>query len=224
MNSSISFLRLDYITIKPYLSGRNLLLFLVVFCVVGLGMNQPASLVGMIMMYGMIFCSYPFAVGDQNGIDALYATLPIQRKNIVAGRYLFTISFNLLAGVTAVFFSVAAESVRNGAFSGLSSALISTLVCFALFAGLAFTQLPLYFKLGYSKAKFISYLPLILLTGFIGAVAGFGRQSYAPLAVAALEWLQNNTALFGLALGAALAGLGYLSYKLSLYFYSRREF
>ena len=86
MNKTVAFARLDWMTVKAFWTVKLLLMQLVVFGVVGVATGSPMVIVMMLVMQGAIFSTMPFAVGEQNGIDALYATLPVTRRNVVAGR------------------------------------------------------------------------------------------------------------------------------------------
>jgi hypothetical protein len=39
--------------------------------------------------------TYPFAVGEKNGIDSLYIFLGINRETVVIGRYLYALVIDL---------------------------------------------------------------------------------------------------------------------------------
>ncbi|MDR2903271.1 MAG: ABC-2 transporter permease, partial [Clostridiales bacterium] len=150
MNKTINFTKLDFITIKPYLSLKNLALFTAVFIFIGIG-TSPATSIGMIMMFGLIYTTYPFAVGDKNGIDLLYATLPIKKSDIVVGRYFFAVMWNLLVAAVAVAASLVMVRATSADMS-TADIFVTALVCFGLFSLIGAIQLPIYFKYGYAKA------------------------------------------------------------------------
>ena len=58
-------------------------------------------ILGIIMACSLMYSSYPFAVGEKNGIDQLYFTLPMSKRNIVLGRYAFVIALDILSAVVA---------------------------------------------------------------------------------------------------------------------------
>ncbi len=90
MIKPLAFARLDFITIKPYLTVKNLIIFAMVAAAINLYMGGSAS-IGIIMAYATVYVSYPFALGEKNGVDMLYSTLSISRGNVVAGRYIFAL-------------------------------------------------------------------------------------------------------------------------------------
>ncbi len=199
MHNAMLFMRLDYQTIKPYLSLKNMLLFAVVFIFIGWGTGSQATVIGMMMMYGMIYASYPFAVGEKNGIDALYATLPLTRCDVVRGRYFFVLMLNAAAGVLSLAVSAGLALARGDAFN-VPEALFTVLACFLLYTFAQAVQLPLYFRLGYAKAKALAYLPLVAMPAVVILISGFAVADAPPRFFAdALNWLSAN-------MGVVLAG------------------
>ena len=77
MNRTLSFVRLDFITVKPYATLKNLIIFVAVALIMIISSGGGSSAIGILMVYAVLFSSYPFAVGEKNGIDALYVTLSI---------------------------------------------------------------------------------------------------------------------------------------------------
>ena len=65
MNKVMMFAKLDLFTVKPYLTWKVSLLFLAACTMVGYGTGDAAVIIGMSMIYGVIFSSYPFAVGKK---------------------------------------------------------------------------------------------------------------------------------------------------------------
>lgn len=224
MNRTFSFAKLDYLTVKPYLTLKNMLIFLLVFVFIGYGTGEPSTLIGMLMMYSTIYASYPFAVGDRDGIDTLYATLPLKKNNVVAGRYIFALCLNVFVGAIALaVFAILMAILGKGVDWG--ETIITILICFALFSVLEAVQLPIYFKLGYAKAKFLAYLPLAVFPVAVVAISAYvGKDSMLPFIVSMLSWIQDN-GLYAIILTAIIWTLimlfsGHLSYR----FYKKREF
>lgn len=154
MNRILAFTRLDYITIKPYLTKKNLLI-----------------------------------------IDSLYTVLSIERKTVVSGRYLFTLVLNICFGLLAYAFSFIGSLLLQKEFNS-NEALMVTIVVFLVYSIIQAIQLPIYFKLGYTKAKFIAYLPFIglflLFMGFSGLVKKLELQKQAGNL---FSWFSGNPEL-----------------------------
>jgi len=223
MNKLISFVRMDFLTIKPYLTLRNMPLFLLLVFFLAMltdGINAGISLG---IMISTLMISYPFQVGEKNSLDALYITLSINRRTVVLGRYLFVFVFNVCTIVLSLVVATAAQLFSKLIGYGNASGGFSWLV---LLLGAAFLivqaiQLPIYFKLGYSRAKFLSVVPLVVIISSylaISMLSGADTTSTLPL----LDPLYGA----GLAVLAvvALAAVVFVSYRLSALLYRGREF
>lgn len=220
MSKALSFVRLDLLTIRPYLSLKNLILLLAVAVFVSLSTGSASTVVGIVTVYGTIYASYPFAVGEQNGIDALYCALAIGRRSVVVGRYLFALLMCLAFAAGALVLSGITALVQQSAFA-LGEAALTALLSVLIFAVILSVQLPLFFKLGYTRAKMVTYVPLM----------GF------PLLIILVSRLLGTEALTGMATSIEAHGLLYLavavvavaaimlvSCRLSTRFYTQRDF
>ena len=224
MNKVLNFTKLDLFTVKPYLTWKVSLLFLGVCAGVGTGTGETAVVVGMCMIYAVIFSSYPFAVGEKNALDTLYATLPVNKKQMVAGRYLFSICLTLTALILSCILSFILMTVLGKAFD-LIITLMSALVCFLLFSLIEAIQMPIYFKFGYTKAKFLTYIPLMafpLATVIVSTLVG--KNELMPLVTDIMAWIEANMALTTVLCIVLWACIMLLSGMLSYRFYKKREF
>lgn len=219
MSKTLSFLRLDLITIRPYLTFKNLLLLLAVGAFVIYGTQSSSVIIGIVMVYGVIYASYPFAVGEQNGIDTLYCTLPVSRRHVVVGRYLYAMVISLCFGVASIVLSFLMSKILGFSFALLES-LITAAATLAIFAVVLSLQLPLYFKLGYNKAKMVSYVPLMAFPMIVILVSKIGAgQAMSGV----LAWASAHGVLLAAILAAfALACLA-VSCSISIRVYSKRD-
>ena len=75
MHKALSFAKLDFVTIKPYLTLKNLVILIGVSLIMSWNEGPSPAVSAIVMMFGILYISYPFAVGEQNGIDSLYAMI-----------------------------------------------------------------------------------------------------------------------------------------------------
>ena len=223
MNKTLFCAKLDYMTVKPYFTLKTALLFLFVFSFIGYGTGEPATMIGMCMMYSVIFSCYPFSVGERCGLDLLYGTLPITKKNIVAGRYAFTLFLNVfmltLALTVASILMLLLESPFNW-----TDMLLSALVCIVFFSLIEAIQLPIYFKFGYTKAKFLTYLPLLCFPAVVFIASSLlGEDRLIPVIENTIAWVMNHTVAVCVFVLIMWAVLMLFSVFLSLRFYQKRE-
>ena len=227
MNKLKAFVLLDFKTIKPYLTGKNMLIYGAVAVFLSAVSIVEISL-GIGLMLGTLLISYPFAIEEKSNLDALYVTLSVNRKTVVLGRYLFVFLLNLCAvafsfafAMFGVFGARLAGSFQNGGGGSLAFILAMP----ALLLLIQSVQLPIYFKFGYTRAKFLSIVPFVLFMAGYGAFISMAKKSgiIAELS-ASLSGILSNIALMAALIVFALALAVYVSYGLSVAYYSKREF
>lgn len=217
MNNLYRFIKLDFLTIKPYLTLKNL------FIVIGISVfltfvNQSAiGSISMVLVFTTIYISYPFAVGDQNGIDSLYIILGIEKKTVVMGRYMWALFMNLIGILISIILTLGLSLLFNIAINLLEMTLILSVILMLFTLTQAF-QLSMFFKLGYMKAKTMAYLPMLLMGAIFVGVTVLGRSLSTVFIFIQNHWLFAIILLVILWLGAI-----YGSYLYSLKQYTRRE-
>lgn len=214
---------LDYKTIKPYLTLKNLFIVLgVTFFLAFVNKNTLIPL-SMVSVFVTIYLSYPFAVGEQNGIDPLYRILGLTRKEVVLGRYLWAFSMNLIGILFGVLLSLLLSVLLSLPFD-FKEAGAMLLGLFFIFSLMQAFQFPLFFKLGYMKAKTVSYLPFMLLGGVFVVLSGFLDKIPLSFLMNAETFFRES---FGLVLLLAFLVWGVfqsLSVLFSLQGYEKRSF
>lgn len=215
-------IHLDLFTVKPYMKS---IVFLFAFGLfLNLSFTNASTSIYMYAMYVMLILSYPFAVGEQNSLDTLYASLSLKRREIVQGRYLLSVAayfcVSLMAFATSIISIAMKKEVAWNEF------LFSVSVCFIVFSFFASVQLPIYFKMGYSKGKILAMLPIILISaGFIASGMFIKDGSDLNASTDALfQLITANLALWFLGCAATGALILIISCFISIRFYEKREF
>ena len=224
MNKAISFVKLDIITVKPYMTLKNLIILICLPVFLMWANNSIPFAAGIIMVFGALFISYPFAVGEKNGIDALYATLSIARNTVVLGRYLFALTLNLCTGTLGFILAYLSSAVLKIDFQ-IGETVLIILVLFAAYSIVHAFQLPIYFKLGYTKAKFSAYIPLMVLPLMMITISSLIQNSDVTATLSAIPaWIDKNSLLFLTACVLLWIALEIISYRVSLAYYRKRDF
>ncbi len=225
MNDTLALTRLDFAILSSNL--RFPALALLGGCVVLLSMvgNGGTAGMGMMMAITALFASYPFAIGEKSGIDVLYTTLRLSRRSVVTGRYLFALACDLLAlAVVYTLSLVTGLALRPDQFDPLGL-LITGLVLFGVFSLVQAVQLPMFFKLGYTKAKFLAYTPLVALPVILLLVVTVSQSLLAETQLIGLTaWTMSHLPIVIPLLIVIWMGLMLASFRLSNRFYARREF
>lgn len=224
MNKAFTFVRLDYFTVKPYLTLKNLIIFTIISIIMMFNSDNSLSAIAILMVFAGLYVSYPFAVGEKNGIDALYTTLSIQRSTVVVGRYLFALIINICAGILAYTFTYLVSMMLNKDFNFLES-FVTTLALFSIFSIIQAIQIPIYFKLGYAKAKFFAYLPFVGLPLIVIILTNYLKEKISLEQMNdAFVWIETNTftaILIGVMIWLVIM---LISLEVSLSSYNKREF
>ncbi|MCL2214809.1 MAG: ABC-2 transporter permease [Treponema sp.] len=229
VNKIKSFIQLDFLTIKPYFTLKNVSIYAVIVLILSMFSGNIASGMGVGMMLGTMYISYPFAVGEKSNMDALYAVLSISRKTAVLARYLYSLITNCF---TIIFFYIISAagllvSMMTGNEVDLRISAATVFILAVLMAVVEAFQLPAFFKHGYSKAKFISVVPFAIIAAGIFMITVIERFGLIDSAS------EDNIINFimsiphGYIIAAAcllIFAVLYGSYRLSLKYYSKREF
>lgn len=189
MEKVCKFAKLDLFMVKPYLKRYMLLLFAVSIPVIITTKNiYMMSFIA--MFYGVIMVSYPFALSEKNNIENFYGTLSLKKRNIVNGRYIFTLG-------TMIFFTILSYIIMIVGNVILKQGLEYSELLFVLVTGffmsliLVSLQLPAYFKLGYTKGKIFTYVPFFVIAIGVSLLGSLMRESTEKFkAIAA--YIENN--------------------------------
>ncbi|MDR1264125.1 MAG: ABC-2 transporter permease [Propionibacteriaceae bacterium] len=210
------FVRLDGRTVRPYLQTRTLLLSAAMALGIGVATREPVIAAAMPLFMATTYLGYPFLAGERSDMDALYVTWSIPGRTVVLGRYGFSFGLNLVALLVAAVFATPIAWWQWAVPAELAPALLTL---FGMVIVVNCLQLPVYFKLGYTKAKGLVYVPLLAIMAIIVLVVGFADRLRWTAAVAALgPW---SLAIIGVVV--VLAGAAG-SVMLSMRFYRAREF
>lgn len=222
MKHIIDFVKLDLITIKPYVTLKNFLIFGLSAVFMIYGTKTSTTALGILMGFGTLYVTYPFAVGEKNGIDSLYIFLGIKRDIVVIGRYFYAFFIDTAFCLFGLILTAILSFIFFFPFSIIENLLVMlTLLMFFSFS--QFIQIPIYFKNGYSKAKVSAYFPFLilpLLVVFFSQIYPQFTQVFDNI----LEWISLNPILvIIIIIGVWLLSL-FFSIHYSRKFYSKREF
>lgn len=210
-------IKLDLISIKPYLTIKNFIIFF------GIGIfymfinNGPNSIISMSMFLAMLYSSYPFLVGENSGIDGLYKLLAIDSKDVVIGRYILALLFYFASSILGCTFYLIVATIKD--FPIDLDILFGIGINFLVFVIIICLQYPIYFKYGYAKAKTWILLPIFII-GIIGMIAGFFIKDFERV----INFIYQNKELIIIFSIILLILVIAISFKLAVKFYKKRDF
>lgn len=191
------------------------------------------SLVAIVLMFGFmgssvtVLCvtgawfvalmsSNIFTIQEKNHLDRLYGSVSVGIKDIVLGRYAFILS-NYLISFFAVIVMYSGFALFQNKTVELSDILLGFSLSLLAFSAITGIQMPLFFKMGYTKAKIWSLVPfmavmaVIVIPSFVSALSGV------------VEFMQSNQSI--LIIGGILASciIQFLSYQIAVVAYRKQR-
>jgi len=198
MNNIFQVLKLDHYTVKTSYSRIIMIYFISLF--IGIS-TQPIVPIFMIMFFGVSISGLTFSIIEKNSCEKIYGILPIRRKQIIIGRYLYGFILgiiNLIISVVLAYIIAMFSQQQMDSFILFFS--ITSAFCYYTFA--VSVTYPIYYKFGFSKSYIFITIPLyllILLVVFISDKFNF-NETISQL----LIYFSNHYVLFlfcGLVLG-----------------------
>ena len=208
---------LDYISIKPYFTLKNLIIMIFLYLVYFFVTSNPLTANSAILIFSIVYSSYPFLIGEEAGIDSLYRIFGIKSEKVVIGRYVFALLLFIFALLISIVFStIFSFFVETADIREFLATSLAYLLVYLVFISLKY---PLYFKFGYKKAKSISALTFVLI-GLLSFLVMALKDSLNDLFL----FMENNifmTLLISLLLVLLIV---FISIKVSQKLYKKRDF
>lgn len=179
MNETLKAARLDFSLVRPYM--KNILFtmaFPVVFAVINRSLLNGVSFA---MSFISMTSGYTFSISEKNGMERLYGILPVSRRHMVIGRYLYTCTMGLLTLmisliVQPIILYVLGEAVS---FVDIFAATITGIILFSVFTVFL---LPGYYKYGAIKGRLFMFVPAAGYLAVLMFVSTFGFTGNRVLA------------------------------------------
>ena len=216
--NAIKVFKLDLLSIKPYLTIKNLIILIGLGTLYGVLSKNPAFVLATVQMFAILFSGYPFMVGEESGIDPLYKLFSISSKDVVKGRYLLatvSVIIMLVVGVIMAMLIGIAYPMQDLFYSLLLAAPCIGLISLIII----FIEYPIYFKYGYKKGKTLTAVPVLLLA--IGAVCS---TYFHESLISILQFLVMNPFVAMGIICIIFFVIVVVSLKLSHKLYAKRDF
>lgn len=210
--TTLAFLRFD---LASWMPRKQTLLPLALIVVVGIALPVPGMAVVASAIVTSMMISAPFLADERGRLDTLYGVLPISRRSVVAGRAIAILAYYVLASAIAVV-TTSAVAIARGATIPFEIVSIALAAGFA-FIGLAMAlQLPVLFRIGYSRGRLIAYAPALVIVGLLWGSQATGLIEIEGEVIAPVPLV--------IAAGFALGALGFaVGVLLAFRMYRTRE-
>ncbi|MDR0314216.1 MAG: ABC-2 transporter permease [Treponema sp.] len=167
MNNILKALKLDVYTAKAGYSKTIILYILVLL----LGIRGESTVpILAIMLFSGLFSSFPFLIFNKNDDDKIYGILPIHRKEIVAGRYLFAVLLGLLNLIISIILCLIAAFLSKQDIN-IFRLVVTISAAFWYYCFMISYDYPIYYKFSFSNSIILTSLPYFLIALFFAFIA-----------------------------------------------------
>ena len=177
MNEILKAAKLDFSLIKPYMKT---ILFIIALPVVFSAINRSlVNGISFAMSFISMTAGYTFSISEKNGMERLYGILPVSKKHMVIGRYLYTCMMGLLTLMISLIVHPFVLRALGAAVSSVDI-LAAAITGIFLFSFYTVFLLPGYYKYGAIKGRIFIFIPaagyfvvlaFVYLFGLIGSSA-----------------------------------------------------
>ncbi len=181
MSDIIKTIKLDYFSIRPYVTVKNMVIFIGLSMFYSYLAKNATATFSMPILFALMFSGYPFLVGDEAGIDSLYRVFGIRRDNVVYGRYVFALLLSTLCVVLGIvlFFISSLLFKYSREINGFEN---NIFVSYVIILFVVAIQYPLYFKYGYVKAKTLAIIPFIIF-GMVALIFSYFKSEIMDMII-----------------------------------------
>lgn len=159
MNETLKAAKLDFCLVRPYFKGFRLpFVMALVFSAIN---RSLVFSVFFTMIISTMLIGYPFSISENHGMEKMYGILPVSRKHLVIGRYLYTCSIGLMVSLfSAIINSIILKVL--GVTVLLPEICTTAMLGFGIFSLYTVFQLPGFYKNGALKGKGLMYVVPII--------------------------------------------------------------
>ena len=149
-------------------------------------------------------------------LDRLYGSVCVSLNEVVLGRYTFVFLNYFTSMVVIIILYLGFVLCRKATFD-VPDIMLGLGLSFLVFSTITGIQMPLFFKMGYTKAKLWSVIPfavvmlLVVLPSFVSALSGI------------LDFAQSHKELFAFACILTSCIIQFVSYHIAVIFYRKQR-
>ncbi|MGO0884376.1 ABC-2 transporter permease [Clostridioides difficile] len=214
MTDSIKFTKLDIFTMKSYFN-MNLVLLAVIMLFSYMG-SSTLTLYITCSWFVALMISNIFAIEEKNNLSRLYGTLSIKLKDIVLGRYIFILLNFVLTVFLITILSIILLFFKSKSID-IQEIILGISTSFLAFSAIVGVQIPIFFKMGYLKARFWSLIPYIIVLTLVLMTSFINKISFV------IDFIMDNQVIFSILVLVSSFIILVVSYKISFLLYKSRR-
>lgn len=212
MTGSLRMTKLDFYTMKSQFA-MYLVLAMIVLLFTFMG-SSAIVLSITCSWYAALMSSNIFAIQEKDNLNYLYGSLSVNLKDIVLGRYIF-IFLNYIISFFIIIVLYFGFTLFHNIAINLQEVLLGFSLSFLIFSAIVGTQIPIFFKMGYTKAKiwtlvpFLAVMVLVMIPTLVEGLSGV------------IEFMMSNKNLLIISCILVSCIIQLVSYNISVLAYSR---
>lgn len=214
MNGAFRIAKLDFFTMKSQAVQYAIMVLIIVMFSIMDSSITVSFITG--AWFTALMASNIFVIQEKNNLNRLYGSVSVELKDIVLGRYIFAFSNYVISLVTVIAVSLIVSLFRD-MFIDVSNILLGFSLSLLIYSIITGIQMPLFFKLGYTKAKIWAVVPflvvmlLVIIPSFITVLSTF------------IQSVMSNQSMI-IAVDIVASGvIQLISYKIAVIAYRKRK-
>lgn len=209
----------DILNMKNYM--KQLVLVLIFFIVYGIFLKNGTFVGTMITLMLSMQVITTMSYDEYAKWDKYALTMNINRKDIIISKYIFftiSIIIGIVVGITT---SIAINQIAK-LDTGMNEIIVTSIVVPCVFAILFSIIIPVVFKTGVEKGRIVMMLILFIPAILVGAIVKISEKANITMPSPSNLEILMKFGVLGLVLLTILAV--FISYKVSLSIYNKKEF
>lgn len=209
----------DILNMKNYM--KQLVLVLIFFIAYGIFLKNGTFVGTMITLMLSMQVITTMSYDEYAKWDKYALTMNINRKDIIISKYIFftiSIIIGIVVGITT---SIAINQIAK-LDTGMNEIIVTSIVVPCVFAILFSIIIPVVFKTGVEKGRIVMMLILFIPAILVGAIVKISEKANITMPSPSNLEILMKFGMLGLVLLTILAV--FISYKVSLSIYNKKEF
>jgi len=212
MTNSFKMVKLDFFTMKSQLASYAIvILFVLLFGFMGSSITWICINCA---WFVALMSTMIFATQEKNNLNRLYGSLSIRQKDIVLGRYIFSL-MSFVVSFIVVIAIFTGFMLLQGKMFAIQEIFRSFGVSYLIFSAIVGLQTPIFFKIGYIKARIWAFVPLAIVIGL--AVLLMRLESLSGI----IAFCMSYENILIICCIAASCIIQYLSYRVAIVTYRK---
>lgn len=210
----LGLIKKDLLMIKG--NARTLILTIVVYCLIGIINDNSAGFFAIPVLVFLILMT-TFSYDEYNKTDAYISTFPCGRKDVVKAKYLITILSFVASTIFASLMSIIVGLISHNL--DIKAYLLTSLGVLIGISFMTSIYYPLVYKFGVEKSRLGLLAIAFALVGIVTIVTKMDLKISIGN-----EFINTINSLWYIILPIISLIIFYLSYRISVYLYNKKEF